>query len=1231
MLFEDSNEASPGLDSYLGTIASRLRATVATRGAGAVALTALGATAVCVYLANRAAFSDASIVGARLFLAAMLVFAIGVLVVVPLRKLLIGPRLQRAADEAERRSPEFDGRLRTWADERARAEESGRAPSPLLGLLARETEQAVAAVPIDAVVNRWLAVGFAATAAVGIGSLIWLGTLGPGYWQYGTAKLWAGWFVAQDEPLYELLVEPGNTTIRQGGRLDVTAGVTGFEPGSVEIHAKFESSVDWERAPMGPQLQGNGYAFSFSMVREPLRYFVTAGRLQSREFEVDVVEMPTVENIRLEYDYPAWSGMEPLVQDPGGDIAAVPGTRVSIILTTDKDLTNGLLVVGDRALPLQGGQAEIEVSEDSTYHIAARYQGERVRLTENFFITAVPDEKPTVKIRKPGRDWRASSVEEVTVSIEAADDFGLRGVELRYSVNGAEERAVALVGRTGAQRVSRDHLFYLEDLGPSADVTILPVGGDTDRLPPPAPEAGLSPGDLISYYVVARDAKREIRSDMYFITVQPYERRYSQSQQAGGQGGQQGQQQDEISRRQKEIILATWNLISERDSEDGREDSKLRESASMLSELQGTLMQQAQTLVQRTRARQLTTTDPKFKQFADFLEQAASFMEPAAEALAGFRLDEAVGPEQQALQFLLRAENLFTDIQISMSRGGGSGGGASRDLAEMFELEMDLEKNQYETGSGASGERMEQEIDEAMKKLEELARRQEQLAEQSQDRDRASFEQRWRQEMLRREAEDLKRRLEQLQRQQRQSTQMAGGQSGQGSSSGTGGSSGGGAGTRQQLEQAIQQLDRAAREMDRSNRDPDPRASTASASQELQRAVEALRQRQEEQSASALESLSREASRLVEQQEAAAGQLQKSLEVALAELKRQGGRQTGVLPTGLSREEEVDLADRKGEMGDTLAEVERGLQRQARALRGRNDEASKTLLNAVMELQQSEASMLIRAAEDLVRRGLAPYAASNEEAVSRALRRLRDGIEDARGVARQGQQGSDRGLARLLSDVERLRRDLEQAARPSEGARADGSPAALPGNGDQTGQVPGQTRQDPLSQGPGQQAGGRASGQSGTGRGTRASDGDSRGGWGSWGGPVDRPWGAGSVPRPDDPAVRERMERALEQGLAEVPQLTWQVRQQLEFDPSDIADLRRFAQDAGDGRFLGNPELLAAEYRNMLALLEQLEVKLRRQVELDDKEEVRVIVGETVPEAYREAVAEYYRKLGAVR
>ena len=156
------------------------------------------------------------------------------------------------------------------------------------------------------------------------------------------------------------------------------------------------------------------------------------------------------------------------------------------------------------------------------------------------------------------------------------------------------------------------------------------------------------------------------------------------------------------------------------------------------------------------------------------------------------------------------------------------------------------------------------------------------------------------------------------------------------------------------------------------------------------------------------------------------------------------------------------------------------------------------------------------------------------------------------------------------------------------------------------------------------------SGQDAYGRG--GGDPERRGGLGG-------PGGLGAVrygdwdPRPylgaADPEIRRRMEEELRQGVADIPQIVNRLRRSGEFEPQDLAEIRNFIRGLSTERFQGNPDLLEEEYRRMLALLEQLEVQVRRQVELDDKEEVRAIVSEPVPETYREAVAEYYRRLSA--
>ena len=47
----------------------------------------------------------------------------------------------------------------------------------------------------------------------------------------------------------------------------------------------------------------------------------------------------------------------------------------------------------------------------------------------------------------------------------------------------------------------------------------------------------LTPGDVIAVYATARDGHSQAQTDISFIQVDPFEREFSQSQQAGGGGG----------------------------------------------------------------------------------------------------------------------------------------------------------------------------------------------------------------------------------------------------------------------------------------------------------------------------------------------------------------------------------------------------------------------------------------------------------------------------------------------------------------------------------------------------------------------------------------------------------------------------------------------------------------------------------------------------------------------
>ena len=428
----------------------------------------------------------------------------------------------------------------------------------------------------------------------------------------------------------------------------------------------------------------------------------------------------------------------------------------------------------------------------------------------------------------------------------------------------------------------------------------------------------LIPGDLVSLYATAKDGHTEARTDMAFIQADPFEREFSQSQQmgggGGGGGGGQGSQTD-ISKREKELISATFK----RQNEKTATPKDAAEAGKFLSEVQIKLQQQALSLAARMESRDLQSANEEFNSFGHDMQAAAAAMAPSSDKLKQMQWRDAIPSEQKALQYLLRAEATFRKIQVAFGQqrgggGGGGGGGAGRDLASLFDLELDTEKNQYETAqTGSAADQHAKAVDDALAKLDALAHRQEELAKQQQNRPQ-TMQERWQQEMLRREAEELQRQMEQQLAQNGQqgparpagtaraagTARTAGsartdrGQQGQqsagGSSSGSssGGSSSGSSAGRQSAQsqsngaggapdprvtQALNRLRSADEEMKRSAGQQQSGNAAQQAAEQLRQAASLMSGTQQQQAAGKLDSLSRETDRLSKEQHAQADRI----------------------------------------------------------------------------------------------------------------------------------------------------------------------------------------------------------------------------------------------------------------------------------------------------------------------------------------------------------------------
>lgn len=1237
------------LDAYLERLRRRIRLHIYTRAFAVIAACVVLITCAAVWILQRQGFQSFGVVVGRAVLAAAVLAAAIALLWRPLARL----RVRQGAPEFERRLPDQAGRLETYLDHKRRAADG--VPSPLLDLLAEDAHQIAERTPPEHILTARHIGLYAAVAGVATLAAIVLLSLPQSPWGYGSRHLLLGAALPVEAvPIRRILVEPGDATVRRNSDLDVQAIVEGFDPKEAVLFVRFGDEQQWERAPMQMTAREGGaqrWAFKLYALRSTVSYYVAAEGLRSAEHRVAVVDAPRIERIRLTYHYPEWTGMEPVQDEASPDIRAVAGTRVGVEVFADGPLEDAQLEVNGVPAPLRAAGAasagELAVTEPGKYSITARVANERVPLTDDYRIEILEDEAPSIEILRPGRDWRATSIEEVPVRVRAKDDFRVQRVELRYSVNGGEWQSLPL--RSGDREITADTLLALEELGVSAT-----PDGDRGSVAP------LTPGDLVSYYAVAQDRSQSVQTDLFMVQVQPFERRFSQAQ-AGGGGGGMSDEQGAISERQREILLATWNL-QRTGEQKSRPRAQLEENARMLAEMQTTLAQQARTLAERTRARVPVHSDDRARTFVEALEKAASLMLPAARHLSSLEFDQAVAPEQQALQQLLRAESAFRDVQVAMQQSGAGGGQQSaRDFSEMFELEMDLDKNQYESESQLSMQQRREEMDEALRRLKELAQRQERLAQEANRNALPAQEQRWRQEQLRREAEDLRRQLAELARQENESATArnnersqqggrSGEQSGEAAGTGSGGREARQRGSQGQVANALEQLQRALDDMRAASGEPDgPRerehgsndgsqaregaaggvaddrrsASARSAEQavrSLRQAVEQLDRPRESQLADELEEFAARAGQLAERQR----QVEQDLHDALSEtpMSRFGARGADI-----DRERAQALTEAKQAMAGEVADLQRRMREAINAHRHDQPESTNRLGQVIGDLEAANLALRLNRSAAEIMYGRAREAAPREGIITSVLEQLEEGLRETARVAaaENDRRRNDVRAEQLLAELGELRRAVEAAGH--RGARGDEDPA-----GQQDGERTADRRArsddraaDSGASGRGQEGDSQSSASLAEAQGATPSENGAREGvfggasgltaWnpGARVGPLRDP----QVPRhgwSDDPAqISERVRDLLDRLSAS------------ELPPADIEALRRLARPL---RGL-NPRSLAEQHAEMRKVIDQLELATLAALE---KSRAQAPAHTAIPSPespqYREAIAEYYRRLG---
>ncbi|HEY8536403.1 MAG TPA: hypothetical protein VIL25_08130, partial [Vicinamibacterales bacterium] len=872
--------------------------------------------------------------------------------------------------------PGLDDRLATAVDVLDNPEANG-----LAGLLLADTARRIDRADLDLVIApaALRRAAMQAGAAVVLLLIAGVAVRGPAGAATRAALLW----LAPER--FAVTVTPGDARVPPDTPLTIEAETSSTARGLIP-----ELVVRMDEAARSTPMQATGadrFAVTFERVPRSFVYQVRIAGRATQEYTVTRLEAPRIDRIDLHYAYPSFANLAPRSESGTGDIYAPEGTVLTVTVvpkTVTAPVERAWITMRDGTeVPLERDgdvfTGTLTVKGDTGYRVRLRdTDGLENRDDPEYFVRRLDDRPPDVRIVRPAGDRQVTPLEEVAIEARAEDDHGVAHLELRYSVRGQEWKRVPLRIERGTV-AEAGHTIYLEDLG-------------------------VAPGDFVTYYAVARDIGRgkrpsEARSDIYFLEVTPFVDEFALAQSQAMANAAGGGQMDDLVRLQKDIIAGTWKLQRRAD---GAGQGPPADDARTLARAQATVRARAESAARqaqvfgRGRLRRPGAGLPEDGGAAAALLEAARAMLRAERSLGAVRPDEALPAEMEALNHLLRADAEQRRTEIARQQASGGGGGANRaqqDLSALFDRELRRQQEtNYETPRSVEQRTGEQERDDLLDRVRELARRQEALQRQQEalarDRDRMDeAEVRRRLERLTRDQAELRRQAERLAQEmqsrgaQSPSGQRADSQTGRGSAQ---------ADARQRadaLREASKEMGAAASELRREAPDA-ARERAARALDRLQAVERGMR------------------AEGPDEQRRAAGDAQ--LEARqLADRQRQLAEETA--RAGASDDARRRLAGEQQRLAERAEALRERVQRLAESTGDAS--AQGRIADALKQLEAARLGERMREAAEQIRAGN-PKARDEQRELARALDRLADTVGGTPG-------GGDREARQLAEDLSR--------------------------------------------------------------------------------------------------------------------------------------------------------------------------------------------------------------------
>lgn len=246
-------------------------------------------------------------------------------------------------------------------------------------------------------------------------------------------------------PHYSFNIVPGDKDILFNSPLEIKAEFNGPQISGLNLLLYQENDLiktlplEKKKDFYSLRLKEVNTSFKFLLSATPLLEKGLKGKLLSELYSVNVMIPPKVQELSVKINHPKYTGSASIFNEKNnGNILALKGTEVELKITANKVIKNGVLHFQNGELIQFKNRGKVVsgrfyIKNNGSYRIILEDEDQLKNQNPiEYSITVLPDNPPYVDIVEPGTDIEAQLEDILVVKINAADDYGLKSINLKY-------------------------------------------------------------------------------------------------------------------------------------------------------------------------------------------------------------------------------------------------------------------------------------------------------------------------------------------------------------------------------------------------------------------------------------------------------------------------------------------------------------------------------------------------------------------------------------------------------------------------------------------------------------------------------------------------------------------------------------------------------------------------------------------------------------------------------